>query len=410
MKKSYLAALALGAMTTVALAQADRLAIQSEPAKGGNIGWHLGPSFADSGGFTTVEPDGTVNVMQRPPRAIRAGTAGPVNPDFCSHSPVCGRRKSPFARSALARVEWDQKLGYKFSYPYVVPKGPGGIPSVALDSKGNLWVFKRSPAGTVQLMKFDAGHKLVLEVPESEIGHQDKAHGMAVDAQDNVWIIDNGESTITKLSPEGKVLMTLGTKGHRGDWVEDKGQRLLWQPVMLAFTASGDIYIAEGHANESPNDVDGPDPTNVEGVARVIHLTKDGKFVGQWFGNEVGQGKFDSTHGFAIDPKNGDVWIGDREQYRIVVYTADGKFIKTLSMKNLVCAINFDHAGNPWMGSGQDGQYLKLDRQGHVLGAVGNGMGIGSGQFIEASYWVFDRHDNLIAGDTSVGRVTVMSK
>ena len=410
MKKSYLATLALGAMTTVALAQADRLAIQSEPAKGGNIGWHLGPSFADSGGFTTVEPDGTVNVMQRPPRAIRAGTAGPVNPDFCSHSPVCGRRKSPFARSALARVEWDQKLGYKFSYPYVVPKGPGGIPSVALDSKGNLWVFKRSPAGTVQLMKFDAGHKLVLEVPESEIGHQDKAHGMAVDAQDNVWIIDNGESTITKLSPEGKVLMTLGTKGHRGDWVEDKGQRLLWQPVMLAFTASGDIYIAEGHANESPNDVDGPDPTNVEGVARVIHLTKDGKFVGQWFGNEVGQGKFDSTHGFAIDPKNGDVWIGDREQYRIVVYTADGKFIKTLSMKNLVCAINFDHAGNPWMGSGQDGQYLKLDRQGHVLGAVGNGMGIGSGQFIEASYWVFDRHDNLIAGDTSVGRVTVMSK
>ncbi len=410
MKKSYLAALALGAMTTVALAQADRLAIQSEPAKGGNIGWHLGPSFADSGGFTTVEPDGTVNVMQRPPRAIRAGTAGPVNPDFCSHSPVCGRRKSPFARSALARVEWDQKLGYKFSYPYVVPKGPGGIPSVALDSKGNLWVFKRSPAGTVQLMKFDAGHKLVLEVPESEIGHQDKAHGMAVDAQDNVWIIDNGESTITKLSPEGKVLMTLGTKGHRGDWVEDKGQRLLWQPVMLAFTASGDIYIAEGHANESPNDVDGPDPTNVEGVARVIHLTKDGKFVGQWFGNEVGQGKFDSTHGFAIDPKNGDVWIGDREQYRIVVYTADGKFVRTMSMKNLVCAINFDHAGNPWMGSGQDGQYLKLDRQGHVLGAVGNGMGIGSGQFIEASYWVFDKKDNLIAGDTSVGRVTVMSK
>ena len=65
-------------------------------------------------------------------------------------------------------------------------------------------------------------------------------------------------------------------------------------------------------------------------MARVIHLTKDGKFVGQWFGNEVGQGKFDSTHGFAIDPNNGDVWIGDREQYRIVVYTGDGRFMKTL--------------------------------------------------------------------------------
>ena len=415
MKTTTLAALALGLMTTVAAisipayGQADRLALQSEPAKNGNIAWKLGTSFPDPGGSTMVDADGTVHVIareRRGPRPVQSGNdAGPN----CSHSPVCGR-KNGFARGALARVEWDQNLGYKFSYPYVVPAGVGGVPSVALDSKGFLWVFKRSPGGVVQLMKFAPDHKLVLSVGEDVIGHQDKAHGMAVDKDDNVWITDNGQATVMKISPDGKLLLTIGTKGKRGDWVEDKGQRLLWQPVMVAFAPNGDAYIAEGHANESPNDVDSPDAWNQEGVARVIHVTKDGKFVGQWFGNEVGQGKFDSTHGFAIDPKNGDVWIGDREQYRIVVYTADGKFIKTLSMKNLVCAINFDHAGNPWMGSGQDGQYLKLDRQGHVLGAVGNGMGIGSGQFIEASYWVFDKKDNLIAGDTSVGRVTVMSK
>lgn len=60
------------------------------------------------------------------------------------------------------------------------------------------------------------------------------------------------------------------------------------------------------------------------------------------------------------------------------------------------------------MASGQDGQFLKLDRTGKVLGAIGNGMGIGHGQFIEASYWVFDKQDNLYAGDTSVGRITKM--
>jgi hypothetical protein len=43
-----------------------------------------------------------------------------------------------------------------------------------------------------------------------------------------------------------------------------------------------------------------------------------------------------------------------------------------------------------------------------VLGAIGNGMGIGPGQFIEASYWVMDKDDNLYAGDTSVGRITRM--
>jgi hypothetical protein len=35
-------------------------------------------------------------------------------------------------------------------------------------------------------------------------------------------------------------------------------------------------------------------------------------------------------------------------------------------------------------------------------------MGIGSGQFIEASYFVFDKHDNIYVGDTGVGRITEM--
>ena len=60
------------------------------------------------------------------------------------------------------------------------------------------------------------------------------------------------------------------------------------------------------------------------------------------------------------------------------------------------------------MASGQDGQFLKLDRNGKVLAAIGNGMGIGPGQFIEASYWVWDKQGRLYTGDTSVARVTVM--
>ena len=94
-----------------------------------------------------------------------------------------------------------------------------------------------------------------------------------------------------------------------------------------------------------------------------------------------------------------------------MVYSSDGKFLRTTLTRNLVCAIHFDPEGNPWMGSGQDGQFLKLDRAtGNVVGAIGNGMGIGPGQFTEASYFVFDKQGNLYAGDTSVGRVTVMRK
>ena len=380
-------------------------------AVGATPGWFLQGSYPDPTGRAVVEPGGRVTV---PPRAAASAPAAPApavpgvaDTPACRRSPVCGNRIGR-TRSSLQRVQWRQTLGYTFAYPYTLPPGFGGVPAVALDSKGNLWAFQRAEAGKPQLFKFDPAAKLMLTVGPDVIGYQDKAHGMAVDADDNVWITAANGSTATKISADGKLLQTIGTRGKRGDWNEEKGQRLLWQPVMIALAPNGDIYIAEGHANESPNDTDSEDAANNLGAARIIHLDKTGKFINQWYGNEVGEGKFASAHGLAIDPTNGDVWIGDREEYRIVVYSADGKFLKTMQMRNLVCALQFDSHGQPWMASGQDGQFLKLDRSGHVVGAIGNGMGIGPGQFIEASYWVMDKQDNLYAGDTSLGRITKM--
>ena len=100
-------------------------------------------------------------------------------------------------------MQWKQTLGYTFTYPYVLPPGLGGVPAVALDSKGNLWVFQRADAGKPQLFKFDPNDKLVHQIGDDVIGYQDKAHGMAVDAEDNVWITAANGATVMKLSPEG---------------------------------------------------------------------------------------------------------------------------------------------------------------------------------------------------------------
>ena len=375
------------------------------PAVDGSPAWFLQGSFPDPGGRTAVDPDGHVTTVARSEARGYSTTAGTT--PGCSGSPVCGRRDGP-SRQSLQRVQWEQTLGYSFTYPYVLPAGFGGVPAVAFDSKDNLWVFQRAQVGKPQLFKFDKDYDLLLEVGPEVTGYQDKAHGMAVDAEDNVWITATNGATVMKLSPQGELLLTIGETGRRGDWDEDKGQRLLWQPVMVAFGPNGDVYIAQGHGNESPNDTDSDDPANNIGASRILHLDSNGNYINQWFGNDIGPGKFNSAHGLAVDPANGDVWIGDREDYRIVIYSAEGRFLKTLQMRNLVCALYFDADGRPWMASGQDGQFLKLDRTGKVLGAIGNGMGIGTGQFIEASYWVMDRQHNLYAGDTSVGRITRM--
>ena len=329
----------------------------------------------------------------------------------CTHSVACASTLGG-TKVTLERVEWKQTMGYTFAYPYRLPldvnNGGGGVSGVAMDSKGDLWAFQRNAPGQPQLFEFGPDHKLIRTVGEDVIGHQYKAHGIAVDKRDNVWICDASGSTVMKLSPEGKLLLTIGTRGHRGDWNEEKGQRLLWQPMDVAFAPDGDVYIGEGHADESPNDIGSDDPTNNIGLARVIHLDENGKFINQWFGENWGPGKFASVHGIGVDPANGTVWIADRDQYRIVIYTAMGKFVKTISMANLVCAINFDPNGVPWIASGNDGQMLKINRDGRVQGAIGNGRGTGLGQFMETDFMALDKRGDVYSGDTTVARITEM--
>jgi hypothetical protein len=51
---------------------------------------------------------------------------------------------------------------------------------------------------------------------------------------------------------------------------------------------------------------------------------------------------------------------------------------------------------------------LKLDRDGTVLGAIGNGRGTGLGQFMETDFMALDRQGNVYSGDTTVARITEM--
>src|SRR5206468_270070 len=219
------------------------------PASGRSPAWFLQGSFPDPTGRTIVDSGGHVTV---PPRTGegRSGAASEAvagDTPACRRSPVCGNRLGR-SRQSLQRVQWKQTMGYTFTYPYVLPPGFGGVPAVALDSKGNLWAFQRADAGKPQLFKFDPHFTLILQVGQDVTGYQDKAHGMAVDAEDNVWITAANGATVMKISPEGKLLLTIGERGRRGDWDEAREQRLLWQPVMIAFAPNGDVYIGEGHA------------------------------------------------------------------------------------------------------------------------------------------------------------------
>ncbi len=211
--RSFTGALALGVILAATFAFSQTKPPVEGPAVGETPAWFLQVSFPDPTGRTIVEPGGKVTVPPREGGAGRGGggrgagaaargAAPPPVPSRVARNRRCAARRGGTPRQSLQRVQWKQTLGYTFTYPYVPASRVRGAPSVALDSKGNLWVFQRADVGKPQLFKFDPNSKLIVEVANDVIGYQNKAHGMAVDAEDNVWITSAGNATVRRSAPK----------------------------------------------------------------------------------------------------------------------------------------------------------------------------------------------------------------
>src|SRR5215475_9896547 len=250
------------------------------------------------------------------------------------------------------------------SEPFSFPAGTtlaGAAAAVAFDSKGHLFVLTR---GNPSLYEFDNNGKFIRAFGD---GLFTRSHGLRIDKEGNIWATDVGAHTVMKLDPQGKVLMTLGTKGQRGDWNEST--QFFYEPNDVAIANNGDVFVAQGHT------------PGTNGNPRVLKFDKNGKFIKSWGGKGREPGKFDVAHGLAFDAK-GQLWVADRENQRIQIFDTDGKFIKELKYAGLPCSIDIGRQ-NVYMVNGFAGQLLKMDLEGKVLAAMGK-PGKGPGEFGEA--------------------------
>src|SRR5262249_58431063 len=157
---------------------------------------------------------GGVHAQQAPAAGGRQAGAlqGNSGAEPCATSPICAWG---LERNVISHELRTADLGFTYGYPFALPEGGGGVSAVAINSKGHLFAFQRNAAGKPQLFEFDGSHALVRTISEDVIGHQNKAHGMAIDAEDNIWICDENGDTVLKLSPEGKVLLTIVVRSRR---------------------------------------------------------------------------------------------------------------------------------------------------------------------------------------------------
>jgi len=208
----------------------------------------------------------------------------------------------------------------------------GAVISVDSDPQGNIWAFHRAQP---PILEFDASGKLIKSFGTDMFV---QPHGMTIAPDGNIWVTDaqgkDGKGhQVFKLSPDGKVLMTLGKAGVAGE-----GPDMFNQPTDVVVAPNGDIFISDGH----PPDSNG----------RVVKFSKDGKFIKAWGKHGSGPGEFITPHSIAMDSR-GRIFVADRGNSRIQIFDQEGKFLDQWKQFGRPSGIYIDKKDNIYVADSQ---------------------------------------------------------
>lgn len=171
------------------------------------------------------------------------------------------------------------------------------VPGVAVDSHDNVYVFNRSEHAVIV---FDRHGEFLTSWGE---GVFPRPHGIRIDPEDNVYLTDVDSHLVLKFTKEGECLMTLGTEG------KPKEGAPFNKPTDVAVSPSGEIYVSDGYGN-----------------SLVHRFSPSGELLGSWGSPGEGPGQFNVPHAVCVDAK-GRVYVADRQNNRIQVFTPEGEFL-----------------------------------------------------------------------------------
>ncbi|RZK55065.1 MAG: hypothetical protein EOO59_10870, partial [Hymenobacter sp.] len=176
-----------------------------------------------------LAPDGTLYVADAGNSTIRKITpAGVVS----TVAGAAGRKGTADGTGAAA----------SFTFPHGLALAPGGTLLIADTYAHTIRQF--SPAGLVTTLAGQPGRKGAAD-GLGTAARFSYPSGVAVDAQGNVYVADNGNNTVRKLAPGGAVTTLAGQPGHRGA-ADGRGPAASFRvPGSLAAGADGTVYVAD---------------------------------------------------------------------------------------------------------------------------------------------------------------------
>ena len=216
----------------------------------------------------------------------------------------------------------------------------GQVSSVTVDGRDHVWVLHRPRTvedgqGTAAppVLEFDDVGTFIRAWggPSADYEWPANEHGIHVDSQGHVWVGGNSgqpesDDMLLKFTTEGELLLQIGHRGQSGGNTDTENVR---RPAeAFVYQDTNEVFVADGYGNR-----------------RVIVLDADtGAFKRMWgaFGNEAldsppetdassaddGQGpqQFATVHGIEVS-NDGLVYVADRNNSRIQVFTIDGAYM-----------------------------------------------------------------------------------
>ena len=238
-----------------------------------------------------------------------------------------------------------------------------------------------------KLVQWWPQHDALFDAPCGRGPHKIKMN--PYDPDKHVWIFDDQLHVIHKFTYDGKLVMTLGTKGQRGR----DGGRLFDRPTDIAWLPDGTFFITDGY-----------------GGTRVAKFDRDGKFLMDWGGPpkdpaRPGPNEFNTVHSIAIS-NDRRLFVVDRAHRRFQVFDENGKFLDmfTTGIRSLPYAHFISSDQYLWVADGGTHRILKYDLDGNYLYGWGGPGGL-PGQFQGPHSLTVDQEGNLYVAEVFAGRV-----
>ena len=390
-------------------------------------GNHRIQKFTEGGSFVRAfGTEGTANGQFKFPYGVTIDAAGNVW----------------VADSGNNRVQKFNSNGVFLSKFNVAGKFPTGI---AIGPNGNVWTSNFSQSANMIEEHSPTGASITAFAPYgNRLGQVTEAWGIAVDANENVWVADQNHnllegvnySRIEIFSPHGALEGYFGAEGKNPDQMQF--------PTAVALDPRGNVWIADlynsridrwkvpspwpptfantvgtkGSGNGQFNEPSGVavEPGNGVVVAvdylnnKVQELTASGEFIRSFGSGGSGPGQFKGANGVATDA-SGNIWVADTGNNRIQKFTEAGAFVRSIGTEGtgsgqfkFPYAVTTDDEGNVWVADSGNNRVQKFSTDGVFLsefsvGSFPTGVAIGP----NGNVWTSSFSNSKIEVRTSAG-------